>query len=82
MTAVEQTDLYGQVLAPIAERYYSACESLAALPVGEFTRASRAWKLARIATLQECGDLLADALGVACPEWEAMRSVADPAGAP
>jgi hypothetical protein len=76
---VATPDVYGQVLAPIADRYYSAAQSLAALRVSEATRATRAWKLARLATLQECGDLLADALGVAAPEWEAMRGLADPA---
>jgi hypothetical protein len=74
-----QADLYGQVLAPIADRYYSACRSLAKLAVSDATHASRVWKLARLATLQECGDLLAGALEVAAPEWEAMRHLADPA---
>lgn len=67
-----QDTVYDQALKPIVEAYYATAQSLAALPVGESTRTSRGWLLGRLNGLQEAGDVLADALNVATPEWECM----------
>jgi hypothetical protein len=65
------------VLRELADNYYAIrkkYEEIAAF--GDATDALRAFYCAEFATLAEIGNQLADALGIAAPNWEAMGDLA------
>lgn len=75
MTVVND-QLYDELLRPITEMFYSSAKALDALPVGDGCNHERLWKLSRLTTLEEVGNLVADVINVPSPEWAAMRDLA------
>ncbi|MFC0528205.1 hypothetical protein [Phytohabitans kaempferiae] len=60
-----------KVLRTIADRYYADCQTYAHSYVN-----NRTVIRARMNATAAIGDMLADALGIAAPDWEAMRELA------
>lgn len=63
------------VFREIVDRFYRISRDLADLPVGEDVRGRRAFMLGQLDSAQHDGDLLADVLGVARPDWEHLYEV-------
>lgn len=66
-----------RVFEGIAESYYHSAQAYAAAANRHRPdNRTRVFHRLRMGTLQQIGDELADALGVASPEWESMRNLA------
>ena len=72
--------LFEELLRPVVDSFYNTCRALAATPPEPETRTRRAWLLARLETLEECGDRIARVIEVAEPVWEDMRALAGVSG--
>lgn len=68
--------LYEELLRPVVERFYDTARYLAWLPVTAMSRLDRAFKLGRLDALEQTGNLIAEAILVAPPDWGAMRDLA------
>ena len=67
--------VFNDVLKPLVERFHTGAKALSEMPLDEEFRTVRAWHLGRLDELERIGDQLADAIGVARPQWEAMREI-------
>lgn len=68
--------LYEELLKPIVERFYEGAKALGRLPVGDDYRTTRTFRLGQLDALEQTGDLIAEAILVACPDWAAMEELA------
>ena len=68
-----------KVLRDLADAYYATRKQYEEITAsGDATDSLRAFYCAEFATFAEIGNQIADALGIAAPDWEAMRDLAKP----
>jgi hypothetical protein len=68
--------LYDELLKPVADDFFRACQALSVIEPTTDTAVSRSFLHGRMAALEEAGNRIADVLNVPEPLWADMRAVA------
>lgn len=68
--------LYDELLKPVADDFFRACQALSVISPTPDTAVSRSFLHGRLAVLEETGNRIADVLVVPAPLWEDMRALA------